>query len=128
MAVREGVGRRFSTPLEVEPMRSTGIVLALATGWLLQPASLQAGGKEVTLTGKIMCAKCELKETAKCQTAIRVTEGGKQVTYYFVDKGASETYHEAVCGSGQKDGKVTGVVSEKNGKKLIVPTNVVYTT
>ena len=88
--------------------------------------SAQAADKEVTLKGKIMCAKCELKEGTKCQTAIKVKEGSKDVVYYFLDKGNKETYHEEVCGGGQKDGTVTGVVTEKDGKKWITPKKVEY--
>ena len=54
-------------------------------------AGLQAAEKnEVTLKGAIMCAKCELKEGKKCQTVITVKEKGKDVTYYFKDKGNKE--------------------------------------
>lgn len=88
--------------------------------------SVGAADKEVTLKGKIMCAKCELKTAKKCQTAIKVKEGGKEVVYYFLDKGNKETYHEEVCGGGQKEGTVTGTVSEKDGKKYITPKKVVY--
>src|SRR3954470_11387106 len=79
--------------------------------------------KEVTLKGEIMCAKCELKEkdVAKCQTVLKVKEDGKEVSYYFADKGNKEEYHEAVCGGGRKEGTVTGTVSEKGGKKWITP-------
>jgi hypothetical protein len=86
----------------------------------------RAADKEVTLKGKVMCAKCELKEAKKCQTAIRVKEGGKLVTYYFLDKGNKESYHEEVCGGGQKDGVVTGTVTEQGGKKWITPRKVEY--
>jgi hypothetical protein len=79
-----------------------------------------------TLKGTILCARCALKETKKCQTAIQVKEGGKTVTYYFLDKGHSEDYHEEVCGGGKKPGSVTGIVSEKEGKKYITPKKVVY--
>ncbi len=89
--------------------------------------SVQAADKEVTLKGTILCAKCELKQAPKCQTAIKVKEGGKEVVYYFLDKGNKESYHEEVCGGGQKQGTVTGVVSEKDGKKYITPKKVVYT-
>src|SRR5262249_2433884 len=49
-------------------------------------AGIQAGGgkdKEVTLKGKITCAKCDLGVEKKCATVIVVKEGGKDVTYYF---------------------------------------------
>jgi hypothetical protein len=88
--------------------------------------SVQAADKEVTLKGTILCAKCALKEAKKCQTAIKVKEGGKDVVYYFLDKGNKESYHEEVCGGGQREGTVTGVVSEKDGKKYITPKKVAY--
>ena len=53
-------------------------------------------------------------------------EGGKTVTYYLLDKGHSEPYHEEVCGGGKKEGTVTGVVVEKDGKKYIAPKKVEY--
>ena len=88
----------------------------------------QAADKEVTLKGKIMCAKCALKleGVRKCTTCIKVKEGDKEVVYLFLDKGNKEEYHEEVCGGGVKDGSVTGVVSEKDGKKWIKPSKVEY--
>ncbi len=107
-------------------MRKLSFVLALAAVCLLV-ASLQAQDKkEVTLKGTILCAKCALKEVKKCQTAIQVKEKGKTVTYYLLDKGHKEDYHEAVCGGDKKEGSVTGVVSEKEGKKYITPKKVEY--
>jgi hypothetical protein len=72
--------------------------------------------KEVTLKGTIMCAKCALKEAKKCQTVIRVKEDGKDVTYYFDDKGNKEEYYEEICGGAKKDGVVIGHVHEKDGR------------
>jgi hypothetical protein len=89
--------------------------------------SLQAAqNKEVTLKGTIQCAKCALKEAKRCQTAIRVKEAGKEVTYYFDDKGNKEEYHEEVCGGAKVEGAVTGAVFEKDGKKWVKPTRVEY--
>jgi len=82
--------------------------------------------KEVTLKGTILCAKCELKETKTCTTAIQVKEANKVVTYYLVDKGHTEPYHDAICKGGKKEGTVTGVVTEKDGKKWINPSKVEY--
>jgi hypothetical protein len=101
------------------------MLVALALGCVLA-ANAAAADKEVTLTGKIMCAKCELKETKKCQTVIQVQEDGKTVTYWFLDKGHKEDYHEEVCGGGRKDGTVTGTVTEKEGKKWVTPKKVTY--
>ncbi|HJT79307.1 MAG TPA: hypothetical protein VJ739_19075 [Gemmataceae bacterium] len=82
--------------------------------------------KEVTLKGTILCARCALKETKTCTTAIIVQEGGKKVTYYFKDKGNKEGYHEEVCGGDRKQGTVTGTVFEKDRKKWITPKKVEY--
>jgi hypothetical protein len=101
------------------------LVAALGlTGLFLGAA--RAAEKEVTLKGKILCAKCELNETKKCVTAIKVKEDGKDVVYYFLDKGAKENYHEEVCGGGVKEGTVVGVVTEKDGKKWVTPKKVEY--
>ena len=86
----------------------------------------QAADKEVTLKGKIMCGKCALKQAKKCATVIKVKEEGKDVIYWFLDKGTKEEYHEEVCGGGQKDGVVNGTVFEKDGRKWIKPKEVKY--
>ena len=84
--------------------------------------------KTVTLEGKILCAKCALKEAEKCTTAIQVKEGDKDVVYYFKDKGNKEEYHAAICSGDRKPGKVTGILSkkDKSGKQTITPTKVVF--
>src|SRR5687767_7495239 len=33
---------------------------------------------EVTLAGDMTCGKCSLKETAKCQNVLKVTDAGKE--------------------------------------------------
>lgn len=81
-----------------------------------------ADAKEVKLEGTLWCAKCGLKEAGvkKCTNAIQVKEGDKTVTYYLNDKGSGEDYHEGLCGGGKKEGaKVTGSVTEKEGKKWV---------
>lgn len=95
---------------------------------VLVSQSIQAEDKkEVTLKGTIMCAKCALKESKKCQNAIQVKEDGeKTVTYYLDDKGMKERYHETVCGGEKKEGTVTGTVSMKDGRQVIKPSKVEY--
>jgi hypothetical protein len=107
-------------------MRTSFSVFLAVSILCLFVTGVQAGGKVVTLKGDVVCAKCELKETSKCVTAIQVKENGQNVTYYFKDKGAKEEYHEAVCGGGKQQATVTGTVSEKNGKKWITPSKVEY--
>ena len=105
--------------------KAVTMLVALALGLVLT-AQGTAADREVTLTGKIMCAKCELKQASKCQTVIKVNEGGKEVVYWFKDKGKAEDYHEEVCGGGVKEGTVTGTVTTKDGKKWITPKKVEY--
>jgi hypothetical protein len=101
---------------------SVGCVVALLAVAVLA----QEKGKEVTLKGSLMCAKCSLGKTSECTTAIQVKEGDKTVTYYLDDKGQGEEHHEPICGGSKKDGTVTGTVSEKSGQKYIKPSKVVY--
>ena len=69
-----------------------------------------------TLEGKLVCSKCKLGETDACGNALQVKEGDKTVTYYIKDKGKGEKYHKC---SGEADAKVTGKITEKDGKKYI---------
>jgi len=74
--------------------------------------------EKVTLEGKLVCTKCELKETKKCGHALLVTDAKtkKDVKYYLSDKGAGEKYHGDCC-QAPADAKVTGVVVEKKEKE-----------
>ena|SRR5579862_8437457 len=78
--------------------------------------------KEVTKKGTACCAKCELHKTSECQTALKVTEDGKDVVYYLKDASGKEVvkkYHKGVCSETKENVSVTGVVSEKDGQKWI---------
>ena len=88
------------------------------------PAQGPAKGKEVTLKGKICCAKCELEVSKKCASVIVVKENAKDVVYYF-DAKSNEKYHGDTC-SDAKPGEVTGVVSEMDGKKVITISKLMY--
>ena len=104
--------------------RSSSVVLALL---VVVVAGLRAQEKkETTLKGTIVCAMCALKETQKCETAIQVKDGDKLVTYYFLDKGEAESYHDAICGGERKEGTVIGTLSTKDGKQYIAPKKVEY--
>lgn len=93
-----------------------GLGLALVVG-------VQAAD-EVTLKGTITCAKCDLKLEKACHTVIKVKEGDKDVVYYF-DKDASKKNHKEICTT-PKEGSVTGVKGEMDGKKTIKVTKVEF--
>jgi hypothetical protein len=97
--------------------------LALALGFSVvvvanfaDVAAQEKKAETKTLEGKLVCGKCKLGETDACSNALQVKEGDKTVTYYIKDKGKGEKYHKC---SGEADAKVTGKVTEKDGKKYI---------
>jgi hypothetical protein len=81
-------------------------------------------GKEVTVKGKITCAKCDLGIEQKCTTVIVTKQDGKDVVIYL-DPASGKKNHSAICQSA-KEGSVTGTVSEKDGKKVINAKNVKF--
>jgi hypothetical protein len=107
---------------EAYNMRTT-LAISLCLVVLLASAFLSAGqDKDVTLNGKLTCAKCDLKISKECATVIVVKQDGKDVNYYLDEK-AGKANHDAVC-QGGKEGSVTGKVSEKGGKKIITTSKV----
>jgi hypothetical protein len=80
--------------------------------------------KEVTIKGEITCAKCGLAKETKCMTVIVEKKDGKDIIYYF-DKDAHGKFHDDICGGGMP-GSVTGIVTEKDGKKTIAAKTVKY--
>ena len=90
-----------------------GLALLLSTG-------VDAGGdkkKEVTLTGKITCAKCDLGVEKACATVIVAKRDKKEVTIYF-DTASNKKYHGDICTEAKK-GTIKGTVT-KEGKKEII--------
>lgn len=83
-----------------------------------------AGHHEVTLEGKIVCAKCALKEEGrdKCQNVLVVEKDDKAMHYYLAsNKVADEMGY--VC-TATKSVQITGTVSEKDGKMWLAATKV----
>jgi len=77
---------------------------------------------DVTLSGKIACAKCTLKkaDAKACQDVlIAAGEKGATTEYYIVKNAVFEKFGHT-C-SGEKAATVTGSVSEKDGKKWLTP-------
>jgi Family of unknown function (DUF6370) len=96
---------------------TASILLLCSAALLLQNVAAQDAKKEVTLKGKITCAKCDLDVETACTTVIVVKVDKKDVIYYF-DKEGHKKHHGAVC-SASMEGSVTGVVSEDGKKKII---------
>ena len=78
--------------------------------------------KTVTVTGKVVCAKCILKkaDAKECQNVLVAEVNGKSVEYYIADNKLSEEFGHTCMG--EKPVIATGTVSEKDGKTWITPT------
>jgi hypothetical protein len=96
----------------------------IAVAALFSCVSLVVFAAEVkTISGEGQCAKCSLKETAKCQNAVVVDEGGKKVTYYLEKNKVANDFHKNVCTEVKKV-KATGDVAEKDGKLVMTATKI----
>ena len=99
----------------------TAAVVALAVGL----AAVLVASDEVTLEGKIACAKCTLKkaDAKECQNVLLVKDAdGKTAEYYITVNKTAEEFGE-VC-TNTTEAKVTGTVSEKDGRKWITASKV----
>jgi hypothetical protein len=87
--------------------------------------SLVADEKTVTLEGKVVCAKCNLKEEGlkDCQNVLVVKMDGKAKHYYLTKSEANKEFGD-VC-MAEKEVRVTGSVSEKDGKMWLDATEIV---
>jgi len=108
-------------------MKTTKII-AVAAGLMLAgiTSNLFAddASKEVTITGTMVCGKCTLHETKKCQNVVQVTQDGKSINYYLKQNDVSKDAHDPICSGGSEKVTVTGTVKEKDGKEMMTPTKI----
>jgi hypothetical protein len=98
------------------PMFALCAMFAFAASMAL---AAKEAAKEVTLKGTAMCGKCELKQDAKCDCVLKVTEDGKDVLYYLSGK----VDHKKDFCQGTKEMSVTGHAGpDKDGHKTFVVT------
>jgi hypothetical protein len=91
-----------------------------------KPAAAPAPkGKAVTLSGTMVCGKCSLNETEKCQNVLKVTKAGKEEKYYLAANDVAEKNHEKVC-SDEHKATVKGTVAEEAGKKVLTASSIKY--
>jgi len=93
-------------------MKKLTLSLAIAASF-----TATAFAKDVTLTGEGKCLKCALKKADSCQNVLEVKDGDKS-TLYILTGDVSKKFHGEIC-SKTKNVEVTGVLSEKDGKKSI---------
>jgi hypothetical protein len=102
-------------------MKSIGSVVVVLI-FTLGLAVSAAAAEPVTLTGKVMCAKCTLKkaDAKECQDVLVVKDGDKTAEYYVEKNDVAKAFgHQC---SGEKPAVVTGKVTETDGKKWISAT------
>jgi len=97
------------------------VVFAVGTGALVAGET----GDPVTLEGKVVCAKCALHEEGReeCQNVL-VVESGDSPVHYYLTKNAVDEEFGPVCMKA-KAVRVTGSVSEKDGKMWLAATKIV---
>jgi hypothetical protein len=81
---------------------------------------------EVTLKGQMVCAKCALHESDKCQNVLKVAEGGKETKYYLADNKTAKDNHESVCSGTPKAATVTGKLQPGKGKMTLTASSIKF--
>jgi hypothetical protein len=81
--------------------------------------------KEVTVTGKLACAMCILKQAdvKTCTNVVVAKEAGKDVTYALADNAVAKEFLMAACEK-TLPVKVTGTLAEPKGKKTITASKI----
>lgn len=109
-------------------MKISALLSTLAAVVLMSAASQvladSPAGKEITITGDMVCGKCTLHITKSCQNVVQVTKDGKTVNYFLVMNDVSKAKHDDVCGGGSEKVTVTGTVEEKDGREVVTPTKI----
>jgi hypothetical protein len=105
-------------------MKKLKLTLALLAGLAAASATTALAADETTITGNMVCGKCTLHETDKCQNVVQVTEDGKTVNYYLKQNDVSKAAHDPICQGGSEKVTVTGTVKEKDGKKMMTPSKI----
>jgi hypothetical protein len=98
-------------------------LVSILVAALMTAAAGFAADSEVTLVGDGQCAKCSLGQSPQCANALVVKQDGKEITYFLTDNKVSKDFHDTICTEVAQI-KVTGVVTEKSGRKEIVASKI----
>lgn len=109
-------------------MKKIKIIVVIVAGLMLAGFSSNLfaadASKDVTITGNMVCGKCSLHETEKCQNVVQVVQDGKTVNYFLKMNKVSKDAHGPICHGASEKVTVTGTVHEKDGKKTMTPTKI----
>ncbi|HEX4823782.1 MAG TPA: DUF6370 family protein [Candidatus Polarisedimenticolaceae bacterium] len=105
-------------------MKIVRLLLALVAIIGLASLTFAGDAKDVTVTGKLVCAKCALKVEGQkeCQNVIVATVDGKETQYYVAKNKVAEEFGH-VC-KGEKNVVATGKVTQKDGKNWLDATKI----
>jgi Family of unknown function (DUF6370) len=112
-------------------MKKSKLFLTLSAGIMsatLGLAALADDTNEVTLTGMMVCGKCKLHITSKCQNVLQVENDGTNMNYFLTQNQVSKDFHSNICQNDGEKATVTGSVKEKHGKEILTPTKIVAAT
>ena len=111
-------------------MKKIKLLLVLVTIGILSAAFVprvlaeDTDTNTVTMTGMLVCGKCKLHITEKCQNVLQVDQNGTTVNYFLTQNKVSKDFHSNIC---QNDGEkvtVTGTVKEKGEKEVLTATSI----
>lgn len=106
-------------------MKRNSLTFILVAGLLLAFGALRSfasdSGKQVTITGDMVCGKCTLHLTKHCQNVVQVHKNGKTINYFLKNNAVSNAAHDPICSGGSEKVSVTGTVAEMNGKEIMTP-------
>jgi len=96
------------------------VSVCVALVFVLGMAASALAAEPVTVTGKVMCAKCTLKkaDAKECQDVLVVKDAKGATAEYYLVKNAVQEKFGHVC-TGEKPATATGTVTEKDGKKWL---------
>jgi hypothetical protein len=115
-------------PLKETIMKIARIIAVGVVGTMFLAARVQAAdapAAQVTLTGKLACAMCVLKQkdVKSCTNVLVVPEAGKDVLYALAENPVVHAYEMAACEKALPV-KVTGTVAEKAGKRTLTASRI----
>ena len=106
-------------------VRAVAIATCAAFLGASAPALAAGAGKPVTISGKLACAMCILKqkEATSCKNVLVATEGGKEAIYALADNAVAKKFTMEACEK-TLPVKVTGTLAEVDGKKTITASTI----
>jgi hypothetical protein len=99
----------------------------LLTALIATTATLTAFADDATsttLSGTMVCGKCKLHLTDKCQNVLQVDKDGKTVNYFLTQNDVSKSFHDQICETDGEKVTVTGTVADQDGKQTLTATKI----